>query len=505
MFLGSRGYLFVLLIQVFAFYPAMVIAQSNKTKISEFEKIKLPKTDEPSVAERIFRGEFKFEYSEYSTQLAENPDLNNSALSLANFNVDSKSETSERKINFLAGQNLSWNNSFYALQELYYNRHLVKSDAQLKPGVVSKGAAFSADLAIGRKKQDWSQVDEDWQLGLWEPKFNLDPLRPYGQGLSGLFLNVANYGWNFLAFGSTIFVPTMGPEIREKNGNLVSNSRWFRAPSPTATVIGQDTKLVYSIQNPDVAKLVRNPGSGMRISWNKSEQGPWISANMAYKPINNLLLKYDANLIASSTASEGQVVVTPAVVYHRLYGTDLGWNFKNSRLSASWLRDIPDDTLPKNEENTDWVQQQPGQIEIYSINWQNWLGDNPSSSPEIALGYLSANETETRDRAFDGVDRGSLFQWRLNYSNAAQIKFSMPFSYAKDRKGKLSISSIRELDQRGSIYSAEYIFAPTKNWALTMGADVIGVDDSSAKNQDPRFFNEFRANDRLYSGVSYVF
>jgi hypothetical protein len=31
------------------------------------------------------------------------------------------------------------------------------------------------------------------------------------------------------------------------------------------------------------------------------------------------------------------------------------------------------------------------------------------------------------------------------------------------------------------------------------------VDDDSATNRDTRFLNQFRANDRYYGGISYVF
>jgi hypothetical protein len=48
-------------------------------------------------------------------------------------------------------------------------------------------------------------------------------------------------------------------------------------------------------------------------------------------------------------------------------------------------------------------------------------------------------------------------------------------------------------------------FFPVQALGLTVGADVLGVDDTSADNTDGRFLNEFRANDRVYAGLNYVF
>jgi hypothetical protein len=77
-----------------------------------------------------------------------------------------------------------------------------------------------------------------------------------------------------------------------------------------------------------------------------------------------------------------------------------------------------------------------------------------------------------------------------------------------DIKNKKLISRfkyLREFDQRGMIGSGDVTFFPVQALGLTVGADVLGVDDTSADNTDGRFLNEFRANDRVYAGLNYVF
>jgi hypothetical protein len=68
-----------------------------------------------------------------------------------------------------------------------------------------------------------------------------------------------------------------------------------------------------------------------------------------------------------------------------------------------------------------------------------------------------------------------------------------------------SIKYLREFDQKGTLINSEFTYYPQTSIALILGADIIGVDDSSETNKDGRFLNQFRANDRFYGGMSYVF
>lgn len=436
----------------------------------------------------------KMEVSHYTSSFTDNPKLDNSQLVIAELNFAHRDSIANSNAHFYTGQYVDWGGSFFAVEELSIQR-------------VYWGEEDT--ITFGRHREFWSEIDQNWQLGVWEPKFNLDPLRPLPQGLTGIFVNLKTSNWDFVGFASPIFIPTMDPEIREKNGSLVSDSRWFRSPAPSGPVLGKETKLMYSIEIPDRGKLIQNPGSGMRLRWGKSDDGPWVSANAAYKPINSLALKYDANLAVTSSTTEGQVVVSPAVIYHRLTGIDAGYDVKlgknKNKFSVSYLIDRPVSTHATNEDyTTDWVQQQPGNMDIYGAHWQSFWDLGGSDPIMFQLDYLHVDEVATQDRAADGEDRGSLFPWRLNYSQAVSAKLGVPGNIRSTRVLS-QFQVLREMDQKGLLVSSEVAFYPARHWGFSVGADIIGVDNPSEQNTDIRFFNQFRANDRVYSGLIYVY
>ena len=161
----------------------------------------------------------------------------------------------------------------------------------------------------GRKLEFWSQADDDWDLGLWQPQAKMDPLRLEDQGLTGVFYKQRTGRTEFLAFASPLFIPSMGPDVQEKGGSLVSNSRWYRTPSSTFPLFDKRTPIVYSLDIPNYWKLVNNPGAGMRFRY-QEEEGFWSSVNYGYKPINSILLEYKKNLfLPEQDANTGQVTI----------------------------------------------------------------------------------------------------------------------------------------------------------------------------------------------------
>lgn len=474
----------------FVVLPVLSMAQSERTSMrwmpAEYETTR-----------GTAHGSIDFNFTQYSASIAENPKLNQSQLLSAGLQLDFKTTRTSNHLDFSAGKYLDLNNSTFSVQEMY-------SQMQFKNNSLS--------LAIGRKLEFWSQVDSDWQLGLWEPKYNSDSLRPVNQGLSGLFLKSQNGKFEFLGYASAIFVPTVNPDISEKNGELKSDSRWYKSPSPTGSVLDKDTKLFYSISMPELSKLVLNPGAGLRLRYGGQEPGFWASANYSRKPINSLFIKYDYNLALQASGSQAEIAVSPTVSYHRLYGADFGWLFDQSAISVSYLTDEPETERPENEKNsvtdenkTDWIKQEPGRVKIAALHAQTRAQLFNFVDPvELHFDYLKAEEKETHDIDAKGEDRGALFPYRLNFTNAASVK-AVVSTRLFSRNLVTSFRYLREFDQAGSLWSLATQYFPTAKWSVSMGADILGVDDGSVGNTDKHFLNQFRANDRIFGGLSYVF
>ncbi len=444
------------------------------------------------------RGAVRYEFTQYSVPSENDPKLNQSQLMAADLQLGLKTENTASKMDFTGGKYLDLNNSYFSVQELYTSRGFQRD---------------AITVAVGRKIEFWSQVDRDWELGLWEPKYNIDSLRPVNQGLTGVFLKMQNGLWEFSSYLSPIFVPTINPDISEKNGSLRSDSRWFKTPANEGQVLNRDTRLVYSISVPELSKLVGKPGAGMRLRFGgRGEPGLWASANFARKPINSLFIQYDYNLYLAASGSQAEVEVTPTVSYHRIYGADLGWAFSKAMVSASFLTDEPETQKPENERDqatnentTDWIKQEPGRLKVYALHAETKALIPRFFEPvAISLDYIKADEQETRDIDAKGDVRGAMFPYRVNFANAASLKttvstalFAKPFL--------VSFRYLRDFDQQGSLWTLMGQYAPARDWSLHAGVDILGSDDTSTGNTSKRFLNQFRANDRFYGGLSYVF
>lgn len=443
---------------------------------------------EPLTSKTQYTGFVRLEGMQYATSLPEQSKLDQSLLMSLNFRADKNLTQSRTVLDVTAGQYLDVGNYVFGLKELYRS---------------FKWNEGKKNLSVGRKVEFWSQIDSDWQLGLWQPKVAVDLLRPEDQGLAGVFYQQKTDKVNVLVFASPIFIPSMGPEIREKNGGLEAESRWYKNPSRSFPLNGTETKLVYDLDVPDLGKLVRNPGWGTRVSWGGETPGFWTSVNYGRKPMNALLLRYKRALVLPETDPlTGEVTVSPEVGYHEIFGLDVGLRYgETGKLALSYIEDRPELTLAEDP----WVQQQPRQLRSYGLHasqlFQTPMAQNPL---KVSLMYMRVKTDAVLDYDSQGRDQGSLFEERTQFTQAAQMKFeSQGVLYGK--KYDSSLKYLRELDQKGSLWGAELKVYPTRDVGLFVGADILGVDDTEADPTDGRFLNQFRANDRVYGGLNYVF
>lgn len=453
-------------------------------------RVRLPTPDFPA-AHRTTKmtGQIKFEASQYQSSIPGQSHLDQSLLASANLKAQIQTAKTESLFDFTGESYLDWGHSQFSVQELYW-RYL--------------HANGKSRTTAGRSLEFWSQLDQDWKLGMWQPDSLFDSLRPVEQGLTGVFFKHREGSFESLAFVSPFFVPTMGPEVKEENGSLVAESRWHQSPSNSFLIFGKQRKVVYSLNTPDVWDLVQKPGAGYRIRWQAGEQGPWASASFGYKPMNNLLLKYDKKLGSTEEGEDtGSAPLYPTVGYHGLGGVDLGYSFSQAMISASYLEDHPQ-AIDQDPEDP-FIVQRPTPMKAYSAHAETQVSVKGFDAPLVlGLEYLRVNGGTYQDFDSQGKSHGAVFSQRFHFQHAAAIETRVTSTLFK--KPLISkIKYLREFEQRGMVGSAEFLFYPGPHLALSAGADVLGVDNPSVDNTDDRFLNQFRANDRVYGGVLYVF
>jgi hypothetical protein len=461
-------------------------ANSSEEGVSTFQ-MQAPKEAPKSSYHWRTGGDLDVEATQYQSSIPDKPQLDHSLLVKAHLKPELSTDRSHSVFDFTAQKYTDWGLSDYSVRELYWSL-----------GWRDEKSHFS----LGRKIEFWSQVDHDWQLGMWQPKSVLDSLRPEEQGLTGVFYQHKEGRFEWLGLVSPIFIPTMGPEVKEEGGNIVSDSRWYRSPSPTFIIFNQKRRVVYSLNVPDYRELVFKPGFGTRLSYGRESGGFWASANLGYKPMNTLLVKYDKKLALSEEGEDtGSAPLFPAVAYHGLWGGDVGYRFQNAMIAFSYLEDRP---FNKNPEDP-YIVQYANPMKSYSVHADSDMKVPGFLNPvNLMAGYLRIDGGDYKDYDHDEQYQGAVFNQRFNFYNAALLQAQFTSSIAR-KKTVSRLSYMREFEQKGMIASASVDVYPIQTMALTLGADVLGVDDSGPDNHDPGFLNEFRANDRVYAGISYVF
>jgi hypothetical protein len=434
---------------------------------------------------RVLTGQLKLESMQYPTRIPGNAQLNSDSNLIGNFKLQ-KREGLRAMLDVTASNSINHSTSHLAVSEAYLGW---------------SGDGEKVQLLAGRKLEYWSLADSDWQLGQWQPTFSqIDALKPIDQGLSGFFWRQSSGQHELLSFLTPMFVPSMGPDVQEKDGALVSDSRWYRQPSPTFAYQGVVTRVVYNLDLPDTEKLVRNPGAGLRYKYGGTSPGFWFGLNGGYKPINSLPLRYRVNLKIPVIDPRGEVTVAPLVEYHSIGGGDIGYRFKNGMVALSLLADRPESKLPEDK----WFQQQPRSFFAQAFHSEADL-DVPFLAEDlrVSFNYLRVNGGGISDVDSQGEDQGALFESRFNFTNAASVKADVR-GYLLRKRVVSSFKYMREFAQKGTLIGAEFSVFPTTRWALNAGLDILGVDQVEA-NRDAAFLNQFRANDRYYGGMSYVF
>lgn len=431
------------------------------------------------------QGSLRFESMGYLTEIPETPQLTNSQMLSAHFNVDKISDWLHNHADISAGSVTKSRNSHLVVSEIYTS---------------SRQDLSNSRLYFGRVKMNWSFADQDFQLGLWQPKFAIDTLRPIDQGLTGLFYVLNEERFSLDLFVTPLFVPSMGPDIQEKNGSLVSDSRWYRTPQAKFPFRNKETPIVYSLDIPEVANLVRHSGYALSFGWNKKlDVGTFAIASAAYKPVNQLVMKYQSFLsLPENSQPVGDVTVSPDVTYHNLKSIDVGYKSLHSQVTASVIQDDPEFSLP----SEGWVQQKLDPIRLASLSLKTEL---PLGNKywEIGVGNLKVNGGRTEDLDSRGVVQGAILPHRLSYYDAIQVSLNgkLPDIWRRPLTGKFSYLFDRQ--QQARLIQTEVQFKPHPQFGLILGADVLGPDDENDTTSG--FLNQYRANDRVYGGMNYVF
>jgi hypothetical protein len=184
------------------FYIPNSKAQSSE---SNSQSLTIPLNPEKKSFHSFF-GEIRFESMQYLTPLSEAPNLTSSqflSARLAGLSQSEKYPTLSYALDMSAGTFFIRSQTNYLIKELYGSYKINEN----------------TKVVAGRKKYEWSSLDSYWMTSVWQPNFAIDLLRPEEQGLFGVFFDYKSDDAEFVAFATPVFIPSIGPEIREEDGS----------------------------------------------------------------------------------------------------------------------------------------------------------------------------------------------------------------------------------------------------------------------------------------------
>jgi hypothetical protein len=254
----------------------------------------------------------------------------------------------------------------------------------------------------------------------------------------------------------------------------------------------------YRLSMPETAKLVGHGGSGVMGRLGNKDDGPWMVSSYGYTPVNELILKRNIR-IPISDPNVG-VIVSPDVTYHKIFSTDVGYTVGNVKASMSYMQDDPETKMPEK----DWAIQKLSGVRAYSVGLDWRIPKFFTRSILLQMDYLKIDGGQIQDIISDGSPDGlTLLDQRMKFTNAFRTKVQGELARIYRRPLVTKFSWLYDTDQKGSMINTEFLFYPNQEWAFVIGADFLGVDDEDYKPSS--FLNQYRANDRVYGGMTYVF
>jgi len=360
----------------------------------------------------------------------------------------------------------------------------------------------------GRKLENWSQLDQDWQLGIWQPRFRWDYLHPDPVGLTGFFVEIADSntrGLELVAFGSPIFIPERGVPITVFNGTLTSPSAWFTPPTSKLDIFGEETPLRYTLDVPPLSEIVLNPSLAFMVRTNSAalaSSGLWASAAYGYKPMNQLLLAHNGRNLYMPTY-DIPVTIRPRVTYHHLASIEGGLVAKPASVTVSLMHDRPvKQNLP------------PGWT--YQVAAPAWAG-SISLSTEVSkkrdpalleLNYLQRLGGNAPDQGLFADGTNSSFEARYPFTSAVSLgaKSNLAFLGGQGYRIHGSFRTLYEFTENGTICSTDFKYDLKDHWTLRFGADLLATDVfGSSDTRNNHFIARYQVNNRIEAGVVHAF
>ena len=349
-------------------------------------------------------------------------------------------------------------------------------------------------FSVGRKKANWSRLDQMWHLGLFEPQFRWNPLQPESQGLSGVFLDLETPVWGLRLFGSFLFIPDQGPSYEIKSGEFAKANPWFQEPPRSVRFLGQTEKINYDLQTPQTNEVIFNRSFVGQFYLGDSNEGFYFQTSMANKPANQLALGFDGKINAESTA---QIQILPKVYYHSLIASEISYSQGVFNSGITGLAEKPQN--PDYEDKWTSIYYDPSTVISPFVEYKNLRG-------RVAVSYLKVYGGAAKVRgplASSNQTSSAILPSRYPYDEAAQVQGQLRFPL---KRRQYVDSGLRYVQGAGNLFStivSENKYGLNRDMSINFNFQLVSAQESpEAERTLP---GQYVNNDSVSLGFAYVF
>jgi hypothetical protein len=360
------------------------------------------------------------------------------------------------------------------------------------------------NLTIGRQKRQWSKLDEEFNLGIWQPQLRWDYLNPVQEGLTGVFFDWSlNSSLRFSFFTSPVNIPDQGPQYTLREGRFESHNRWFEQPTMKVTLLdgtkySTATPIYYEIDEPSLEDVTMHSSFGLGLRYEAPSTPLWSQINYAYKPRNQIHLGIEGELDISDP--EVHAIIHPKIVKHHVLTWESGFDRDDDRGWLSLTGDAPN----KSGFPAEYEEAPLNPMLVAGTGYSRYVYGLLGRPSWLGFSYMRAWEYK-KDKPKDKVSQDqveSSFD-RYPYEEIAAVDWKLQLARFGKDKLNLGTRYNYSIPERGG-WLAMLLALNQGPLVWTLGFDVLGAEiDPNAK--DAGLFSRYRANDRVFGGMSYVF
>jgi hypothetical protein len=138
----------------------------------------------------------------------------------------------------------------------------------------------------------------------------------------------------------------------------------------------------------------------------------------------------------------------------------------------------------------------------------DWYVDGRKSdrSTILDVNFIRVVGGDAQDKGDFAQPGKSVFESRYPFKSTFSFGARGPFPFRVLRDFSLSTRLYHDALSRGSLLKTELKYQPSMNWRMSLGADILGVQEGPPGDPiSTDFFKQYQARDRVYGGLSYVF